>query len=68
MASSSRVRKPLLLLCDGLLDSSSGMKQDLNLLNRQFTIRYHFALIGARGSAVVKALCYKPEGRGFHTR
>jgi hypothetical protein len=23
---------------------------------------------GARGSAVVKALCYKPEGRGFETR
>jgi hypothetical protein len=23
---------------------------------------------GARGSVVVKALCYKPEGRGFHTR
>jgi hypothetical protein len=23
---------------------------------------------GARGSAVVKALCYKPEGRWFDTR
>jgi hypothetical protein len=23
---------------------------------------------GARGSIVVKALCYKPEGRGFETR
>jgi hypothetical protein len=23
---------------------------------------------GARGSVVVKALCYKPEGRGFNTR
>jgi hypothetical protein len=23
--------------------------------------------IGARGSLVVKALCYKPEGRGFET-
>jgi hypothetical protein len=23
---------------------------------------------GARGSVVVKALCYKPEGRGFDTR
>jgi hypothetical protein len=22
---------------------------------------------GARGSVVVKALCYKPEGRGFET-
>jgi hypothetical protein len=24
--------------------------------------------IGARGSVVVKALCYKPGGRGFDTR
>jgi hypothetical protein len=24
--------------------------------------------IGARGSVVVKALCYKPEGPGFETR
>jgi hypothetical protein len=23
---------------------------------------------GARGSVVVKALCYKPEGRGFDIR
>jgi hypothetical protein len=23
---------------------------------------------GARGRVVVKALCYKPEGRGFETR
>jgi hypothetical protein len=23
---------------------------------------------GVRGSVVVKALCYKPEGRGFETR
>jgi hypothetical protein len=27
----------------------------------------HSAL-GARGSVVVKALCYKPEGHGFDTR
>jgi hypothetical protein len=27
-----------------------------------------FDLIGARGSVVVKALCYKPEGRGFDSR
>jgi hypothetical protein len=24
--------------------------------------------LGVRGSVVVKALCYKPEGRGFETR
>jgi hypothetical protein len=26
------------------------------------------SITGARGSVVVKALCYKPEGRGFDTR
>jgi hypothetical protein len=26
------------------------------------------AMNGARGSVVVKALCYKQEGRGFDTR
>jgi hypothetical protein len=25
-------------------------------------------VLGARGSVVVKALCYKPEGRGFDSR
>jgi hypothetical protein len=25
-------------------------------------------LVGARSSVVVKALCYKPEGRGFDSR
>jgi hypothetical protein len=25
-------------------------------------------LVNSRGSVVVKALCYKPEGRGFDTR
>jgi hypothetical protein len=25
-------------------------------------------ILGARRSIVVKALCYKPEGRGFETR
>jgi hypothetical protein len=25
-------------------------------------------LMGARGSVVIKALCYKPEGRGFDSR
>jgi hypothetical protein len=25
-------------------------------------------MLGARGSVVVKAICYKPEGRGLETR
>jgi hypothetical protein len=31
-------------------------------------IRKLYTEPGARGSIVVKALCYKPEGRGFDTR
>jgi hypothetical protein len=27
-----------------------------------------YTVSGARGRIVVKALCYKPEGRGFETR
>jgi hypothetical protein len=34
---------------------------------QQFYARVHF-INGARGSVVVKALCYKPEGRGFKSR
>jgi hypothetical protein len=33
----------------------------------QFELRAT-TLVGARGSIVVKALCYKPAGRGFETR
>jgi hypothetical protein len=29
---------------------------------------YIYISKGVRGSIVVKALCYKPEGRGFETR
>jgi hypothetical protein len=36
------------------------------LLSNIITIITHVR--GARGSLVVKALCYKPEGRGFDTR
>jgi hypothetical protein len=41
-----------------------------NLFNRVsvFNIKSYSILIGARGRVVVKALCYKPEGRGFETR
>jgi hypothetical protein len=33
-----------------------------------YTFYFFTFYIGARGSVVVKALCYKPEGRGFETR
>jgi hypothetical protein len=28
----------------------------------------NYCYVGARGSVVIKALCYKPEGRAFETR
>jgi hypothetical protein len=37
------------------------LKQIYNLVTTPWSL-------GARGSLVVKALCYKPEGRGFDTR
>jgi hypothetical protein len=39
-------------------------------IRKQMIVVYFLTLykLGARGSVVVKALCYKPEGRGFETR
>jgi hypothetical protein len=31
-------------------------------------LEYEYLLIEACGSVVIKALCYKPEGREFDTR
>jgi hypothetical protein len=41
----------------------------INLVNthRSYSSSSIF-IMGARGSVVVKALCYKPEGNGFDTR
>jgi hypothetical protein len=40
----------------------------LPILTKQiFSLRLPLHL-GARGSTVAKAICYKPEGRGFETR
>jgi hypothetical protein len=51
------------------------MGEGVSLTNRQpstaqnfFYLSLVFINVGARGSIVVKALCYKPEGRGFETR
>jgi hypothetical protein len=41
----------------------------LTLINMpMFTLNRLLNGWGVRGSVVVKALCYKPEGRGFETR
>jgi hypothetical protein len=41
-----------------------------SLNNRLLTLKMYqtYESCGARGSVVVKALCYKPEGRGFKSR
>jgi len=33
-----------------------------------FNFKYSVSLLGARGGVVVKALRYKPAGRGFYSR
>jgi hypothetical protein len=37
-------------------------------LREPYKIASNMSTVGARGSVVVKALCYKQEGRGFETR
>jgi hypothetical protein len=43
------------------------IKVNLSLINYQLKIHTE-EWKGVRGSVVVKALCYKPEGRGFDSR
>jgi hypothetical protein len=40
----------------------------LTLGPSQFAVHSTGTTLGARGSVMVKELCYKPEGRGFDTR
>jgi hypothetical protein len=44
------------------------MKLSRTYFRRRQILNYENPLRGACGSVVVKALCYKPEGRGFDTR
>jgi hypothetical protein len=46
-----------------LMNILSGVNKPL----QRKLISFHH-ILGARGSIVVKALYYKPEGRGFETR
>jgi hypothetical protein len=39
-----------------------------HLLSPSFTLGYLDQYLGTRSSIAVKALCYKPEGRGFQMR
>jgi hypothetical protein len=50
--------------------NESGFATDVKLIvvsNKQFLFVL-FYFVGVHGSEVVKALCYKSEGRGFDTR
>jgi hypothetical protein len=47
------------------LSGSSELREQTFL---ELIFKNTFLLLGARGSVVVKALCYKPEGHGFDNR
>jgi hypothetical protein len=63
------IRKRLVAHFAGLWDENTDtqMTQFACPLKTQIFQMTYFAW-GARGSVVVKALCYKPEGRGFDSR
>jgi hypothetical protein len=52
-----------------VLDAPSNLspRTDIILFSSEFASELHRS-VGARGSVVVKALCCKPEGRGFKSR
>jgi hypothetical protein len=55
----------------GIRTPAVAMSADLSRLLRSAGLRLTVTLVsrsGARGSVVVNALCYKPEGSGFDTR
>jgi hypothetical protein len=41
------------------------MNRELDIMSNEMAVNLTRYI---RGSVVVKALCYKPEGRGFETR
>jgi hypothetical protein len=60
-------------LCDDDNDDDDDDEPMISFLLYQelFSKSFHctaYRQSGARGSVVVRALCYKPEGRGFDTR
>jgi hypothetical protein len=48
--------------------TKSNTKETQNNCAKEYCFWIINMALGARGSVVVKALCYKPEGRGFETR
>jgi hypothetical protein len=51
-----------------LLKSSHFIVHEGSTVQRQHKLKYTCTHKKTRGSGVVKALCYKLDGRGFHTR
>jgi hypothetical protein len=59
------------LVCTPLQPHHSKISEYVHHHWQNYTEKIHIAyryVFGARGSILVKALCYKPEGRGFETR
>jgi hypothetical protein len=53
---------------DAILLHTYGLPRPVTGKDLLYFYKTHIDWAGARGSVVVKALCYKPEGRGFETR
>jgi hypothetical protein len=64
-----------------MLEGQNGLLDDVSdiLIIIHFTVTFpsfilivlidvKLIIVGARGSVVVEAICYKPEGRGFKSR
>jgi hypothetical protein len=70
---------PLCASANALTILANGLQQTHSLISlislwycgspaSKYVIKYYYYSLGARGSVVVKALCYKPDGRGFDNR
>jgi hypothetical protein len=59
----------VLASCTEALQVQASEAECIFVLKRCFTLKLSATVYeGAHGSVVVKALCYKPEGRGFDSR
>jgi hypothetical protein len=56
------------VLLEGWLHRGCGMNNHCLKIGMRKARYIIFLFCGTRGSVVVKALCYKPEGRGFKPR
>jgi hypothetical protein len=62
-----QVHNNVTITCPSIL-STSLITNATNKSSVLFCVVQQLLKVGVSGSLVVKALCYKPEGRGFETR